>query len=376
MSPESHQSVKEAGSFPTQDELAWFLGVICGNGFIGKEYDRRFFLTRSDEPEVLEEFQAIGQKLFGKKPKLQSNRVSFFGKQVISELGDLRNNTWPETIKLKHGWILNDPKHAWKFIEGLFDAKGNIQTKPKDANALYFRTNNLISAKFIENLLLNVGLKNPTVHSTQIKEQTLYTVGIYNIADLKVIADNVCPKSPEKQDKLKALKETPPPVTRQQLLDEYMRLSKLLGHFASSFELNKLYEEGETPFSRSVYERELGQGSFTEAKKTMLSEYTIITSRIIELAGPSFEAAQRLTGYLTSKSTELAKHGIPEKDILRHNTQIEEACDKILLATSQEEINQAVERLNLLLSRIQRKISTMTPLSVNKGRLSLQRDIL
>lgn len=162
---------------------------------------------------------------------------------------------------------------------------------------------------------------------------------------------------------------------RQLLLDEAKRLIIQIGRSPTSPELYRLYKEGETLFSRTVYENEFSQkGHYREAWKKIESE--LLNPIITALAGPSFEAAQRLTGYLTSKSTELAKHGISEKDISKHTVQIEQACGKILSATSEQEVNQAVERLNLLLSRIKRKIEVMIPLSLTKGRLRLQKDIL
>lgn len=375
MSPEKHGAVMyvrrqfnelDAGekvSFPTEYELAWMLGVICGNGFTGKEYNRRLFLTRFDEPELLEEFQNIGRRLFGREPKVKSNRVSFFGKQFISELGDLRNNTWPETIKLKYSFILNDPKHTWKFIEGLFDAKGNIQTKPEDDKALYFRTNNLVSAEFIKKLFLYVGLMKPTIHFTRIKEQAFYKIGVYNIPDLKVIADNIHPKSPEKQNKLKAIKEMPHPVTPVELHNEWARLSKLLQHSPSSYEIGKLYRYGVTKFPRSVYARVFGQESFARAREVLDGQEQIRMSQIMTLASPSLMGAQKLIAFLNSKSRQLSNYGISEDEISNHSAQIKDACDRILEA-SDEKVNQTIEKLNLLLSRIQRKISTMTPLSI------------
>lgn len=136
-------------------------------------------------------------------------------------------------------------------------------------------------------------------------------------------------------------------------LGEWLRLSQLLGHSPSYSEITELKRERKTRFSVTMYKQEFGGGSFTKAKEQL--------DRLTTLAGPSFEAAQRLTGYLTSKSKELAKYGITEEDIQKHNAQIKEACDKILSATSEQETNQGMERLDLLLSRIQRKISIMTP---------------
>lgn len=284
MSPEKHDltgnataqfhklEVGETTSFPTQDELAWMLGVICGNGFIGREYDRRIFLTRPNEPELLKKFQDIGRGLFGKEPVMKPNRVSFFGRQVISELGDLRNNTWPETIKLKHGWILNDPKHIWKFIEGLFDAKGNIQTKPEEDNEIYFRTNSVLSADFIQNLLLSVGLKNPTVHSTQIKDQTLYTIGLYNIADLKVIADSIHPKSPNKQKKLKAIREIPDPLTDERTIWGFALKNNLIPTILAQ----NLMSEEELAEVRDLFRRKV----IRKRSEQLLNRFTVLVAKL------------------------------------------------------------------------------------------------
>jgi len=266
--------IRETAPAPTESELAWMLGVICGNGFIGKEYDRRIFLTRSNEPELLEEFRIIGQRLFGKESKAMSNRVGFFGRQVISDLGDLRNDAWPDTIRSKHEWILNDPKHTWKFIEGLFDTKGNIQTKPKDDNAIYFRTNNRPSADFIKNLLLSVGLKNPTIHSGKINKQIIYKVGVYNTADLKVIADSIRPKSTNKQKKLTAIKEIPDSLTDEKTIWRYALTNNLIPKILAQ----NLMSEDELSQIRNLLQRKV----IRESPEELLDKFTMSVAKLAQ----------------------------------------------------------------------------------------------
>lgn len=254
-------------------ELAWMLGIISGDGFIGKEYDRRISLTRSSEPELLKEFQTVGQRLFGKEPKVKPNNVSFFSTKIISALGDLRNNSWPETISLKHVWVLNYPIHTWKFIEGLFDAKGNLQTKPEFGdNSFYFRTNNLTSADFIKKLLLSVGLTKPTVHSTKTNEQAIYKVGIYNINDLEIIACRIHPKSTNKQKQLRALRETPDPLTDEKTIWDYALKNNLIPIISAQ----NLMSEKELAEIRDLFQTK----AFGERSERLLDKFTLLVANL------------------------------------------------------------------------------------------------
>jgi len=193
-------------------DLAWMLGVISGNAFIGKGYETRIRLARFDNPDLLKEFQNVGKKLFGKEPKATPTKVTFFDKSMISELGDLTNNSWPQTISEKYDWILKDSTYSWKFIEGLFDAKGNLSIKP-GGNSLYFIFNNQSSSSFVEDLLIRIGVQHPTISLQKIKQVTLYKIGVYNISDLKLIAYNIHPKNPDNQNKLNIIREFPEPST-------------------------------------------------------------------------------------------------------------------------------------------------------------------
>jgi len=189
-------------------DLAWMLGVISGNAFMGKGYETRIRLQRSNNPDLLREFQNVGKKLFGKDPKVTPTKVTFFDKSMISELGDLTNNSWPQTISEKHDWILKNSIYTWKFIEGLFDARGNLSIKP-GGNALYFVFNNQSSSSFLGDLLLRIGVQHPTVSVQTIKQTTLYKIGVYNISDLKLIAGNIHSKNPDNQNKLHAIRKLP-----------------------------------------------------------------------------------------------------------------------------------------------------------------------
>lgn len=144
---------------------------------------------------------------------------------------------------------------------------------------------------------------------------------------------------------------------RNLLFAEWLRITQSLQRYPTSFDIKKLREQDKTKFSKTMYNREFGDGSFSRAKEKL--------DRLTTLAGPSFEAAQKFIDYLTGKAQQLAKYQISKEDIQRHSVQIKEARFKILLATSEEEANQGMERLNLLLSRIQRKISVMTPFTLD-----------
>lgn len=243
-------------------ELSWILGVLSGAGNV--RYNG-IYLESTRNPELLKEFSAVGQRLFGKQPHIAPDKIHFFSSQIAREIGDLRNSTWVETIQSRHKWILNNSNFIWKFIEGLFDTRAHLKTKPKyNGYTLRFRTNKFTNAEFIKKLLLAASLQKPTIFPDEEQpKETEYTVSMYNIEDLKVIADNINPKSPDKQDQLKSIKEepSPSPITETDLYAEWVRL----GRISSSYKLIKLYREGQTKYSRSSYDRILGEGSFRDA---------------------------------------------------------------------------------------------------------------
>jgi len=198
-------------------ELAWILGLLSGAGSVGgadldPQFRGRISLKRPDDPTLLKEFQRIGENLFRKKSLVEKNgAIVFFSTKIAQKMDKLRGDAWAETISQKHGWILDGSRYAWKFIEGLFDAKGTFQTKSKDNavkhKALYVTTNNFTSANFIKDLLLSVGLRNPYIFSTIYPdEEVIYRVNVGNIADLKIIAENIRLKNQDQQNKLEFIK--------------------------------------------------------------------------------------------------------------------------------------------------------------------------
>lgn len=135
---------------------------------------------------------------------------------------------------------------------------------------------------------------------------------------------------------------------RNALFTEWLRLSQLLRHSPSSTEITRLKKENKTRFSVTMYKKEFGEGSFMKAKKVLSLEY-----------------AQNFIVSLANKSKQLSKYQIPEEDINRYSAQIKNACDKIFSSASSKEISQLIEQLNLFIRRISRKISAMTPLTVD-----------
>lgn len=249
-------------------QLAWMLGVLSGAGSV-KDNRGKITLKSVSKPELLTEFATVGQALFQKEPKMQPNEIKpnavcFYGCPVAREIGDLRNNAWTETIQNRHRWILDDGIFTWKFIEGLFDSKATLKTDARNLNTLVFATTNFANADFIKKLLLAVGVRKPTMNPQEQPKGTLYVVSVYNIVDLKLIADNIHSTSPEKQAKLKDIKKAHFPATAMDLQLELERLGN-----PDYYEFVKLYLEGKTKFSREPYERIFGGGSFRKTRKLL-----------------------------------------------------------------------------------------------------------
>jgi len=122
-------------------ELAWFLGVLAGDGYvsplINKEYSYTVQLAATS-PEFVQKFSKVGRKLFGIKPCLRNFNAyklrgkwrkyyvsAFYSKKLVLFFGNWKENIWPKTLKESFNWILKNKSFARSFLTGYFDSEGS-----------------------------------------------------------------------------------------------------------------------------------------------------------------------------------------------------------------------------------------------------------
>src|SRR3989344_6217241 len=112
-------------------EWAWTLATLSLGGNVSPMGKIR--LTHCKDIEVRDKFVLLGENLFARNtgiiPVREANRAErniaeYNSVTAARAIGDLSGEKWIETIKNKHGWILEDPQFTWRFLEGLFEIRG------------------------------------------------------------------------------------------------------------------------------------------------------------------------------------------------------------------------------------------------------------
>ena len=157
-------------------ELAWFLGVLAGDGYVSSLRDKsktyKASLTVVSE-EFVNQFSKIGKVLFGIQPRLRKYNkyklkgiwrkyyeCTFVSKAMVNFLGDWRENVWFETLTNRFNWIWDDKSNISAFLGGFFDSDGSIiYNKEKYVRRVSFAVLNKNAQTTIEKMLEELGIK-------------------------------------------------------------------------------------------------------------------------------------------------------------------------------------------------------------------------
>lgn len=157
-------------------ELAWFLGVLAGDGYVSSLRDKsktyKASLT-SVSKEFVGRFVRIGRVLFGIQPSLRTykkyklkgrwreyHECSFISKAMVVFLGDWRENSWFETLTNRFNWVWDDKHCISAFLGGFFDSDGSIiYNKEKYVRRVSFAILNKNAQTTIEKMLGELGIK-------------------------------------------------------------------------------------------------------------------------------------------------------------------------------------------------------------------------
>lgn len=173
----------------------------------------------------------------------------------------------PETIRSRYPWILDDPEFGWKFIEGLFEAKGSV-----GGNTVLFTGDNQIYAAFTIELLKSLGIEDAHIQFTDRQKQKMNGVAVRSAPSLQKIASKITsvhPKSQEKFDviKLREYRQWPQP-TVVEILSLWKKAYASVGGAPSMNQLRHfLKEDDSTNISHSTVIRILGDGDHAKARE-------------------------------------------------------------------------------------------------------------
>lgn len=277
---------------PSED-LAWILGVLAA----GDSKRKRLTLS-SSQLELLEEFKRKVERIFGlsasERVKYVNNKtdktcktVNIYNTSLKTLIGDMGTTEWPATINNSHHWILEEQQYTWKFLEGLFNVHGTV-IDPTLFRAIRFNVNNIIEADCIAELLSNVGIKKINYRYVKVnsEERQVKSVNVLNIADLKIIVDNIHSLDPVKETRLDYIRNYEPRVnissSDDEVIQEYVRIREGIGKPPPGKHIDRLKQQGKTKFSKDVYTRRFGGGSRSFIKACERIEEIAVASGLID----------------------------------------------------------------------------------------------
>lgn len=258
-------------------ELAWLIGTLAGKGSV--EFDPyRIQLTSSTEP-LLSEFKLVGESIFGLNADYKpETHVKFYSRRFAAALGNLRRSEWPKTIKEQHPWLLDNQRYTWAFLEGLYDTIGTSRIAPGRRRVVFAATY-IDAANSILELLARLGIQNPKLSRDRTYRVGLRGVVVENVRDIQSIAENIRSRVPLQEERLSSLRslnlqgegsERNYPSSIEELIQEWTRLTNLLGHVPTRDEITEGRKLKKTRFSAEVYtHRFSGSNSFTETKNVI-----------------------------------------------------------------------------------------------------------
>lgn len=272
---------KEA-TIPSED-MAWMLGTLASGGDVKGYHSGRFRITSYDRT-LLDAFQICGQNLFGIEGRENTlytsddgreyKEIAFIDPEIVAVLGDLQAQ-WPKTIAAKHSWIYEDATFMWKFVEGFFEMRGVVGLDGnRGGRNISMDVSHIDSANGLFSMWKRLGVKNPKISFKAAGD--IRGVAVYNLEDICYIAQHIHSVLPKKEERLEhyRIKELSSRhyvhTSAIELAEEYVRVSKDLGHPPSYTEMQSMRPIGTIKYDIGTYKRRFGD---FETAKTIILEW-------------------------------------------------------------------------------------------------------
>ncbi len=114
-------------------DLAELIGVILGDGYIGK-FPRTEILaifSNSNNPGFIKRYATLTEKIFDKKPALLKKKnencikISIYEKNISTRLGIPTGARKDQKIRI-HRWISENKEYLKRYLRGLYEAEGSF----------------------------------------------------------------------------------------------------------------------------------------------------------------------------------------------------------------------------------------------------------
>jgi len=279
------QQEAESFVFPSP-EWAWMLGVLSLGGSVSEKYGR-VALTSCRDVELKEKFILLGERLFSINSKdvpkgsswgkpTENETTEFNSTKAARAIGNFRRTRWIDTIREKHGWILEEPQFTWAFLEGVFDVKGY----PSPNWGIYLFTPSMVVANIMINLLALVGIENVDFVRNAKNREGIEGIRIKKGDDATRFAQQVHSVIHDKERKLEDYRQVQPQklhrfISAEEVVREWQRLREVFGHTPTRSEIRRFHNTGDTEYGPDVYSKHFGKteingtqtrGSFRLAK--------------------------------------------------------------------------------------------------------------
>lgn len=128
---------REIGEISHEKKLeikAWVIGVLCGSGSVKRRMISLARTRKKEDHEFVAQFKyyfEIAFEINGKlKPIEKHTNIGIifqaFDRSVSVALGDLKKDSWLNTVRKSHSWILEREDYLISFLKGFFEANGHF----------------------------------------------------------------------------------------------------------------------------------------------------------------------------------------------------------------------------------------------------------
>ncbi len=158
-------------------------------------------------------------------------------------------------------------------LEGLFEVNGGVYVYQR-GRRIQLNAPSIEGSILLVDLLNHVGIAKPRIFRDESLKEGVGGVILGTLDDLRKFASNIHSGIPEKEEKLRLLRERYSLQGSQgpsfkELLNEWIRVSHTLGKPPTLRQLRKLKKEEKTQFSGASYAYKFGQKSFIAARENI-----------------------------------------------------------------------------------------------------------
>lgn len=283
---------QEASQIIQSPDMAWIMGTLSGHRLVHNKTGHISLGNKNEQ--VQHEFIRLGEQVFGveipyrpvwtnkdNKP-ITYLAPSFYSISIARGLGDLSRTQFHRTIREKHNWILEDQTCTLRYTEGLFEARGNIYKRfESESKDIMLQTSIPYAADFIAEVLTKLGVTPTIIKMRRGPELITKGVTISTLPEQKKFAELIHSVDPKKEEQLEEFRNASLEgvITRvkskDELINEWRKMTNILGHPPNSSEIRNLRKEGITKWASQTYTSWFGETGkdkrFSVVRKQLIS---------------------------------------------------------------------------------------------------------